>query len=217
VGGLILMMLSIKLSKKQAALETEEYEIEYKLEAVLQEEKTTTNSKTKIKTHRAYNEAEKFISEIENERANQTVTSQNKLAETANAIGDANNNKTALTKTKNSTLNTKEISSNSLNKETTSTSNNPNSTNSYRLINRKATFFPNPVYTCTNFGKVVLQIEVNHLGKVTKAMLNKNASTTTNACLIESAKKYAKKARFTTAANKPLQVGSITYIFPGQY
>lgn len=211
------MMLSIKLSKKQAALETEEYEIEYKLEAVLQEEKTTTNSeKIKIKTHRAYNEAEKFISEIENERATQTETSQNKLVETANAIGDANNNKTALTKTKNSNLNTKEKPASSLNKDTTSKSNNPNSTNSYRLVNRKATFFPNPVYTCNNFGKVVLQIEVNHLGKVTKATLNKNASTTTNACLIESAINYAKKSRFTTAAKKPLQIGSITYIFPGQ-
>ena len=94
--------------------------------------------------------------------------------------------------------------------------NNSKSTNSYRLINRKVIVFPNPVYTCDSFGKVVLHIEVNANGYVLMTSVNKNASTTTNLCLIEIAIDYAKKARFTKDKNKPSQMGSITYIFPGQ-
>ena len=76
--------------------------------------------------------------------------------------------------------------------------------------------FPNPVYICESFGKVVLQIEVNPNGYVIMTSVNKNTSTTTNLCLIESAIDYAKKARFTKDKNKPSQMGSITYVFPGQ-
>ncbi|MFK5982134.1 MAG: energy transducer TonB, partial [Flavobacteriaceae bacterium] len=59
-------------------------------------------------------------------------------------------------------------------------------------------------------------IEVDALGKVILASLNTNSSTTTNVCLIENAIHYANKARFTKDENKPSQMGSITYIFPGQ-
>ena len=63
---------------------------------------------------------------------------------------------------------------------------------------------------------MVLLIEVNANGYVSMTSVNKNASTTSNLCLIESAIDYAKKARFTKNKNKPSQMGSITYIFPGQ-
>jgi hypothetical protein len=72
------------------------------------------------------------------------------------------------------------------------------------------------VYTCEGFGKVVLNIEVNDLGKVVRASVNKSASTTTNLCLIDSATEYAEQTRFTTKAGLPKQEGTITYIFPGQ-
>ena len=130
------------------------------------------------------------------------------------AITDDATNKTPLTPTKKTTSGKKETS---LNKEGgEENTNNQNSTNSYRLVNRKALHFPNPVYICDGYGKVVLHIEVSNLGKVIQATLNKNSSTTNNECLIESAIKYAEKARFNTDAKKPVQMGSITYIFPGQ-
>ena len=46
--------------------------------------------------------------------------------------------------------------------------------------------------------------------------LDMRSNSTNNECLIESAINYAKKARFNTDASKPVQMGSITYIFPGQ-
>ena len=95
-------------------------------------------------------------------------------------------------------------------------SNNRNSTNSYRLVDRTAVFFPNPVYTCESNGKVVLNIEVDHKGEVVYLSINENSSTTNNECLIDSALKYAKKTQFSASKNKPTQLGSITYIFPGQ-
>ena len=93
---------------------------------------------------------------------------------------------------------------------------NRNSTNSYRLVDRTALFFPNPVYTCDGFGKVVISIEVSATGKVTKANYNKRNSTTTNQCLIDKALEYAYLSRFNTAPSKPEQLGTITYNFPGQ-
>ena len=84
------------------------------------------------------------------------------------------------------------------------------------MKDRKDILLPNPVYTCYGSGKVVINIEVNELGKVIKTTYNKNASTTGNQCLIDSASEYAAKARFNTEAAKIRQLGSITFNFPGQ-
>jgi hypothetical protein len=85
------------------------------------------------------------------------------------------------------------------------------------LVDRKAIKLRNPVYTCDRGGKVVITIEVNALGTVVQASYNKNASTTTNGCLIESALNYANQSKFTTSSEKEKQIGTITYLFPGQY
>jgi len=218
VGNLILLMYSVKLSKAEE-MQEEEYELEIAVEDIFTEEElaTLTSKNVKVETHKAFNQAEKFISEQESERSELSESTQDKLEEMNAAIeGMSTNNSTSKSSKKPvpSIKETKKISS--YKKSESEESNNPNSTNSYRLVNRSAIHFPNPVYICDGFGKVVLRIEVNHLGKVIQATLNKNSSTTTNECLIESAINYAKKARFTSAANKPLQMGSITYIFPGQ-
>ena len=211
VGNLILLLYSVKLSKIEE-LKEEEYDIEYALEDIFSEEELAALSteNVKIETHKAFNEAEKFISEQETERSELSENTQDKLGEMDNAIEDTNNNKIIISTKK--TEATKATDNNNNIKE----SNNKNSTNSYRLVNRKALHFPNPVYVCDAFGKVVLHIEVSNLGKVIEATLNKNSSTTTNECLIESAINYAKKARFNTDVSKPTQMGSINYIFPGQ-
>ena len=218
VGNLILLMYSIKLSKTEE-IQEEEYELEIAKEDLFPEEEmaTLSSENVKVETHKAFNEAEKFISEIEKENEELSESTQDKLDE-MNAAIEGINTKPISSKNSNKTIPDKqETKETSFKKESEDEeSNNPNSTNSYRLVNRKALHFPNPVYVCDGFGKVVLHIEVNNLGKVIQATLNKNSTTTTNECLIESAIHYAKKARFTSAASKPLQMGSITYIFPGQ-
>ena len=211
VGNLILLMYSIKLSKTEE-IQVEEYDIEYALEDLFPEEELAALSTehVKIETHKAFNEAEKFLSELESERNQTSENTQDKLSEMDQAIDDVNANRKAITPPKKDNPKKKEK------ENSEEEGNNKNSTNSYRLLNRKALHFPNPVYVCDGYGKVVLHIEVDNFGKVIQATLNKNSSTTTNVCLIESAITYAKKARFTKDANKPLQMGSITYIFPGQ-
>jgi len=210
VGNLYLLLYSVKLSKIEEVQE-DEYDIEYALEDIFPEEELATLSTehVKIETHKAFNEAEKFISEQENERNETSENTQDKLAEMDQAMEDENANRMPITPPIKDKPKKKE-------KEKSVDGNNKNSTNSYHLLNRKALHFPNPVYVCDGFGKVVLHIEVNNYGKVIQATLNKNSSTTTNVCLIESAINYAKKARFSKDANKPSQIGSITYIFPGQ-
>jgi len=63
---------------------------------------------------------------------------------------------------------------------------------------------------------VVINVEVNNLGKVVKNSYNKTASSTSNECLIDAALEYSEQARFTTDASKARQLGTITFNFPGQ-
>lgn len=86
---------------------------------------------------------------------------------------------------------------------------------SYSLVDRNALDLPPPIYTCLEGGKVVINIEVDALGKVTDASFNEKSSSTNNGCLVENAITYALKARFNSAT-KTAQKGSITYLFQGK-
>tara|TARA_B100000767_G_scaffold71882_1_gene68388 strand:- start:208 stop:891 length:684 start_codon:yes stop_codon:yes gene_type:complete len=210
LGNLYLLFYFIKLPSNSIILE-EEYEIEYALEEVITEEELTSVSEEEIKieTHKVFNEDQKFIEELETDRKENNESAEDKLSEINEVISDSKSEiKDDLAIEKKYKFNLPEA--------ILATTKNSKSTNSYRLVNRKVIEFPNPVYVCDSFGKVVLHIEVNTNGYVIMTSVNKNASTTTNLCLIESAIDYAKKARFTKDKNKPSQVGSITYIFPGQ-
>jgi len=214
VGNLYLILYFTRLPSSKIITENE-YEIEYIQEEFLEEKLASiTTEKIKIETHTINNEAENFIKELENERQENSETFEDKLSEIDNTISDSENKHDPYESAKKESLKT--VNKISHSEEIVKHSNNKKTTNSYRLINRKATYFPNPVYTCEGFGKIVLHIEVNSSGKVTLAKINANSSTTNNACLLESALNYAKKARFTKDKNKPLQMGSITYVFPGQ-
>lgn len=207
VGNLYLLLYSVELTKVNP-IEEQSYEIDYAIEEpILEEEIKETASAQKIETHRAYNEAENFIKKIEQEREESSLDTESKLAEMDKAMEDENLYKTSFTKPTSTTFKNETKPINGANK---------NTTNSYNLTNRDVLYFPNPVYVCDGYGKVVLFIVVSDLGKVTDVSLNKNSTTTSNLCLIETAIKYAKKARFNGDKNKPLQKGSITYIFPGQ-
>jgi len=210
LGNLYLLFYFIKLPSNSILIE-EEYEIEYALKEVIPEEElaSVSGEEIKIETHKVFNEDQKFIEELETERKENNESTEDKLSEINEVISDSKSER------KDDLAIEKKYKSN-LPEAILATTNNSKSTNSYRLVNRKVIEFPNPVYVCDSFGKVVLRIEVNANGYVMMTSVNKNTSTTTNLCLIESAIDYAKKARFTKDKNKPSQVGSITYIFPGQ-
>jgi hypothetical protein len=83
---------------------------------------------------------------------------------------------------------------------------------SYSLVDRNAYELPPPIYTCIEGGKVVVNIEVDALGFVTKADFNAKSSGTNNGCLVDHAITYALKARFSPE-KRSLQKGTITYLF----
>jgi hypothetical protein len=212
VGNLVLLLYGIKLGKEKAPV-IEEYEIEISAEVleILEEELMEASlEKVEVTTHTAFNEDEKYISKLENERSTPSESIDDKLLAMEEAI-EKSKEKPVIEEEIISEKPEKEIK-----EEAIKTTEDRNSTNSFLLIGRKAIVFPNPIYICDGFGKVVLNIEVNAKGKVVKASFNKKTSTTFNQCLIESAIEYAKRARFTSDLSKAKQLGTIRYIFPGQ-
>lgn len=218
VGNLVLLLISVKLNDQQEEV-VETVPVEY-LEIFPEEEEELALSepleKVTIQTHSAFNEAENFIREIENSRnaeLEEEITSssteynfestgsdtdfskaQDKLEEVKEKLAEAAKKKKVLTPK-------------SVNRKTTI---------SYRLVDRKAVSLPNPVYICDAGGKIVISIEVNALGQVVNAVYNPTLSTTSNGCLIDAALEYAQGAEFNSKVDKQRQLGTISYLFPGQ-
>lgn len=216
LGCLILILYSIKIKSAQPKNEEITYDIALAEESLLLEEEQTEAlaEKVEIETNKAYNEANKFISAIEKTKAEADL--QSKLDQIDEAISEVGTNKNG-----SESLNTKEVDKNNQNNkkitsQQTEEGESKRTTISYRLKNRNDRDLPNPVYTCSGSGKIVINIEVNSLGNVEKYNFNKNASTTTNQCLIDAALKYASQALFTTDASRAKQLGTITFNFPGQ-
>ena len=214
-GSLFLILYSAKLGKGFPVDEST-HDIEYNDEFPLPEDELASlNSEDlNIETNKAYNEAEKFISELE---ASENTIDE-KIAQLDAAIDDTEfGSDEGLKEAREKLRETREIArrQRSANMQAGG-SGNRNTTISYDLENRRDLIIPNPVYTCDAGGTIVINIQVNALGKVTKTSFNKKASSTQNGCLIESAEIYAKKARFNTAPRVENQKGTITYNFPGQ-
>lgn len=222
-GILVLSLYSIKLKNEIGETNEETYDVVMAPEDLLPEDLAIaelTPKIVKVETNRAYNEAEKFISTVENEDQEITETTEGKLQEMNDAMENSKNengNGTSIV-TKPKEEKKKKFSNSETGKkgEAVVKSGNRNTTISYQLINRKDIDLPNPVYTCFGSGKVVINIEVNNLGKVVKNSYNKTSSTTSNECLIDAALEYSAIARFNTDASKTKQVGTITFNFPGQ-
>ncbi len=222
-GSLVLFLFSVKLSKEREESTEETYDVVMAPEELLPEDLAIaelTPEKVKIETNRAYNEAEKFISSVENEDEEITETTEGKLQEMNEALENSksDNGNGATITTKPEKEKKKKFSNSESGKEGEAVvkSGNRNTTISYQLVNRKDIDLPNPVYTCYGSGKVVINVEVNNLGKVVKNSYNKTASTTSNECLIDAALEYSEQARFSTDASKAKQLGTITFNFPGQ-
>ncbi len=211
IGNILLIMFLIKIGGfKNQDVKQQHYEVEY-IDKLPEETAKTNFKKTKITTNRAYNEAEKFIRQIETENRLTEVKTETSGDETEKTFREDTVLKQA--KKKLQELLKKKKTGRNIKKESQNSAG--NTTVYYSLVNRKALYLPNPVYTCDASGKVVVSITVNNRGKVITATINKTASTTTNLCLWERALAYAQKAEFTDAT-KLKQLGSITYIFPGQ-
>jgi hypothetical protein len=213
----------VKLSKEREESTEETYDVVMAPEELLPEDLAIaelTPEKVKIETNRAYNEAEKFISSVENEDEEITETTEGKLQEMNEALenskSDNGNGAAVTTKTEKEKKKKLSNSNSAKDAEAVVKGGNRNTTISYQLVNRKDIDLPNPVYTCYGSGKVVINVEVNNLGKVVKNSYNKTASTTSNECLIDAALEYSEQARFTTDASKVRQLGTITFNFPGQ-
>ncbi len=84
----------------------------------------------------------------------------------------------------------------------------------YQLGNRKPISRPKPDYICDEEGLVIVQIEVDINGKVTKAIAGVKGSTNTATCLLSQAKEAALKTTWQPDSNAPSkQVGTIKYRF----
>ena len=215
-GSLFLILYSAKLGDG-FPVDDSTYDIEYNDEFPLPEDELAklNSEELDIETNKAYNEAEKFISELE---ASENTIDE-KIAQLDAAIDDTEfGSDESLREAREKLKETREMAKRQQsNGSVEKGSGNRNTTISYDLENRRDIIIPNPVYTCDAGGTIVINIQVNALGKVTKTSFNKKASSTQNGCLIESAETYAKKARFNTAPKLQNQKGTITYNFPGQY
>lgn len=88
------------------------------------------------------------------------------------------------------------------------------STIDYYLDSRYSDRVPTPIYTCLAAGTILVDIEVNREGLVTKARYNKRRSTSSDGCLIEEALNYAYKAKFNNDIEaEEIQKGYIIYFF----
>lgn len=85
----------------------------------------------------------------------------------------------------------------------------------YSLVNRTHEYLTTPIYLCETGGKIVVNITVNAMGKVTGATINEAASVD-NECLKDHAIEYANDARFSADTSKKSQLGSITFYFEGK-
>ena len=222
-GCLVLFLYSVKLSKEQVEPNEESYDVVMAEEIMLPEDLAIaemTPEKIKIETNRAYNQAEKFISSIENEDEEITETTEGKLQEMNEAMENSKSENGVGTSviTKPVEKKKKKFSNSESTKDEVAVvkGGNRNTTISYQLRDRKDIDLPNPVYTCYGSGKVVINVEVDNLGKVVKNSYNKTASSTSNECLIDAALEYSEQARFNTDGSRNKQLGTITFNFPGQ-
>ncbi|MFI3318442.1 MAG: TonB family protein [Rikenellaceae bacterium] len=84
---------------------------------------------------------------------------------------------------------------------------------SYDLAGRSIVgSLPKPSYSANEMGRVVIEVAVDEMGKVTRAVYRAQGSTTNNSELVDAARTAALKARFSSSDNF-LQGGTITYNF----
>lgn len=243
-GTLVLAMFAIGIKKHTEVLAESFYELPPPLTPEEQKilEELAMKESSAIETNKAYNSTNAFKETMRNFKSVNSndfdKNSKQTKAESVETLDEVADDEHAPT-TEDYALNDDELSSyskinhllsmqssekrhssksngnNATDKIVNNSSLNTNSSVSYSLVDRKDKFLPPPVYLCEESGKIVINITVNNSGEVIDAYVN-SASTSKNACLIESALQYANNARFSHDASKTKQVGSITYYFKGK-
>ncbi|MGS2762816.1 hypothetical protein [Sinomicrobium sp. M5D2P9] len=231
----IMMLVTLTLFNIHLAGQ-EDKEILYELhfEDPLEKE-ISTPDQNKLQTHMAYNEAVKsrFDKEVKEFKTLEEIQ-EGKKSEDAEEEPDEKTPEEASTATENDYLSSETgeaVSSHSIGTKSKqarqsdgdntsdatvkNNSFNTNSSISYSLVGRIHKRLPNPVYTCSARGKIVVNIKVDALGNVTEATFNKQSSTSGNGCLVDHAISYALRAKFDKKENRDSQIGTITYLFQG--
>ncbi len=86
----------------------------------------------------------------------------------------------------------------------------------YFIKNRKDIYIANPLYTCPDYmkGLIVIDIEVDRNGNIISAKYNKEKSKVGYKCLVDTAVQAAYESLFNTDFQAPpIQKGYITYNF----
>ena len=221
-------LFNLHLSQNMASITESYYELEpeeiiKEVEKELEEVTTSTSKRTNL----AFNESDNF-KDIDDNYLEKVQEHYDKYAkapqtkqETPQDVNDDDTSEDLSAYNKiNSLLAAKAKSKqskgdNSSDEISIETGANKNSTMSYSLVNRTHKFLPTPIYLCEKSGKIIINITVNHLGKVTNTSVN-GSSTSTNECLIDHALEYAENARFSADASKKTQIGTITFRFKGK-
>lgn len=232
ISGLILLLVVVLAAYIQFSRTAEEQE--YLVEMFLEKPKATEKKaeeapkkKTSKKlTHKAFNkklktektEPDNFqtLEEIMAERKELTSEeAKEKLKELANSRPGLSNLKKAAERKQQATAQAELKRKGNITLQTSAAD--KTTTITYSLINRIVNGeIPNPVYTCPEGGKVVINITVNATGDVVEVSPNAASSTTTNECLIGNALYYAKNTKFNANLQKKSQIGTITYLFQGK-
>ena len=223
-GSLVMGLFSFHLKQQNPHLTESYYLVEPKTEEEIAQEileKANAEEQAKAETNKAFNETENYKrfaeayqpiappkdyeytpsenQETNNDGLNETNTSQPEIDD--DVLSSFDNVNSVLKKQQ------RNISQQSVNKE---------SSMHYSLVNRTHRYLPTPVYLCESGGKIVVNITVNSLGKVTNSSINEAASID-NQCLKDHAIEYANNARFSADASKKSQLGSITFYFEGKH
>ncbi len=173
--------------------------------------KKQTKPKRNFKTHEAYNETEKSKPSKSKEQRKKKQNTSKKTKKSSGLVTDFEARLEQLVEKRNERqqrLTTQNTSNKGFNKRLKEKS----TSVFYTLLERRAHAIPTPVYTCTEGGKVAVNIKVNAQGFVTKAAFNASRSKTRNRCLIDNAIAYALRAQFSPG-NQKIQRGIITYVF----
>lgn len=212
-GGLAIIFMSIRLKYFQKENELI-YEIEIETPETEEDEDTESyqNDITEIATNKAFNQ-DAEITRLNREQQAMHIETRRKLEEIDEALSHENLKIWGNEQT-NSEDSLDELEKSNVEKD--ESEHNINTTVFYNLPGRTSLRLPNPVYTCSSSGKIVVTIEVNQSGIVSNANYNRSASNSSNQCLIDAALSYAKQAIFTGDTSKGNQLGTITFIFPGQ-
>jgi hypothetical protein len=224
-------MFYIGIKNKTALITESFYEVDPQTEeeSIKTEETKDLNVKNKLATNQASNEDEAFKEMMRNFKTVRDAPPTKEDTEDTSVLENVSENttRTAITRRSHS-QNSKQhalqeedrerfrkakdiVSIQTAQNTTNNSSNNSNSSVSYSLQNRVDLKLPPPIYLCETGGKIIVNITVNSLGRVTDTYIN-TSSSSNNQCLIDTAIAYAENALFSKA-NQNSQIGSITYYF----